>query len=64
MQHAAFKWYLYMNSLIIQNGTKTTIVNEEGTPRDFTFDYSFWSHDSFKMRADGYNEPETSKYHD
>lgn len=49
---------------LTQNGPKTTIINEEGTPRDFTFDYSFWSHDGFKNREDGYSQAEGSKYHD
>lgn len=42
----------------------TKIFDEEGTSRDFSFDYSFWSHDSFRTRDDGYCEPETDKYHD
>ena len=30
------------------NGPTTTITNpEDGSKRDFAFDYSFWSHDGF-----------------
>lgn len=32
---------------IRMDGQKTTIVDEDGGKRDFTFDYSFWSHDGF-----------------
>ena len=64
MLYVASKWYHSDCSLTVQNGPKTTIINEDGTPRDFTFDYSFWSHDAFKNREDGYSEPEGTKYHD
>lgn len=65
MPYAVFKWYIRKIILFaIQNGPKTTIINEDGTPRDFTFDYSFWSHDGFRNREDGYSEPEGTKYHD
>ena len=64
MLYVASKWYQSDCSLTVQNGPKTTIINEDGTPRDFTFDYSFWSHDAFKNREDGYSEPEGTKYHD
>lgn len=49
---------------IKMNGPTTTIVDDEGTPRDFAFDYSFWSHDGFRTRDDGYCEPEDDKYTD
>ena len=65
MPYAVFKWYIRKIILFsMQNGPKTTIINEDGTPRDFTFDYSFWSHDGFRNREDGYSEPEGTKYHD
>lgn len=32
----------------------TTIESEEGNTRDFTFDYSFWSHDGYIEEDDGY----------
>jgi len=42
----------------------TTIIDDDGNPRDFAFDYSFWSHDGFKLRQDGYAEPDSAKYID
>lgn len=36
------------------NGKKTTIVNDDGGERDFTFDYSFWSHDGSIEDEGGY----------
>jgi len=32
--------------------------------RDFTFDYSFWSHDGFEINDQGLNVPSGSKYAD
>jgi hypothetical protein len=29
-------------------GKKTILINEDGKTRDFTYDYSFWSHDEFE----------------
>jgi hypothetical protein len=50
------------------NGGQTTIFDPSGEEdeRTFTYDYSFWSHDGYKDRGDGYLEPDgpTSKYHD
>ena len=34
------------------NGPTTEIVDPNGQPRPFTFDYSFWSHDGFKVDAE------------
>ena len=46
-------------------GSKTTINDpEEGKARDFTFDYSFWSHDEFGTNEKGYFYPLSSKYTD
>jgi hypothetical protein len=42
----------------------TTITNEDGEKKEFAFDYSFWSHDGFNLRDDGYAEPISSKYID
>ena len=38
----------------------TTTITDPGTnvPRPFTFDYSFWSHDSFKESNEGIMVPE------
>ena len=49
------------------NGQTTTIKDPEnpGTePRKFAFDYSYWSHDCFQARDDGYIEGTDSKYAD
>jgi len=55
-------------TLVIQMNGKTTSIkdpeNPSTAPKDFTFDFSYWSHDSFTERADGYNEPSSSKYAD
>jgi kinesin family member 13 len=50
--------------VIDMNGQTTTIRDEIGQERSFTFDYSFWSHDGFKARADGYSEPIDERYAD
>ncbi|CDW79443.1 kinesin motor domain containing protein [Stylonychia lemnae] len=49
---------------IKMNGPTTTIIDDDGHPKDFAFDYSFWSHDGFKNREDGYSEAEDNKYID
>lgn len=37
------------------NGYKTTITNpDDGNTKNFTFDFSFWSHDGYTEQADGY----------
>ena len=38
--------------------------NPEDEPKRFTFDYSYWSHDEFNERNDGYLEPAGSRYAD
>ena len=44
---------------------QTTIKDELGQPRTFTFDYSFWSHDCYIEQEDGYLAPDSSgKYAD
>ena len=47
---------------------KTTEItdpeNPHEPPRQFTFDYSYWSHDGFKSNADGYLQPTTPNYAD
>ncbi|XP_077993433.1 kinesin-like protein KIF28 [Glandiceps talaboti] len=53
--------------IIGMNGNTTTIQdpqapNEE--PKKFSFDFSYWSHDSFKESATGYLEPTSKKYAD
>ena len=34
-------------------GPMTELIDNYGQPRPFTFDYSFWSHDSFKVDDNG-----------
>ena len=57
------------NSTVIINmrGKITEISdpeNPKGEPHIFSFDYSYWSHDDFKERGDGYLEPNNQKYAD
>lgn len=33
-------------------------------PKRFGFDYSYWSHDGFSVREDGYCKPDSAKYTD
>ncbi len=33
-------------------------------PKKFSFDYSYWSHDGFSEKTDGYLAPESAKYAD
>jgi len=62
---------LYRNGIISSNyhkeGKKTIIKeykDDKIKEKDFTFDYSFWSHDGFKINDDGYSEPLNDKYAD
>ena len=51
--------------VIEMNGNQTSIKDELGQPRTFTFDYSFWSHDSYIEQPNGYLAPDDSgKYAD
>ena len=51
--------------VIEMNGNQTVIKDELGQPRTFTFDYSFWSHDSYIEQPNGYLAPDDSgKYAD
>ena len=55
--------------LIIEMEGPTTIIQDPENPEDkkkFTFDYSYWSHDGYKERDDGYLEKdeEASRYAD
>ena len=43
---------------------QTHIINEKEKEKIFTFDYSFWSHDDFKILDDGYLSPTSDKYAD
>ena len=45
--------------------SQTTIKDELGQPRTFTFDHSFWSHDCYIEQENGYLSPDSSgKYAD
>ena len=43
---------------------QTHITKEKDKEKIFTFDYSFWSHDDFKVLDDGYLSPISDKYAD
>lgn len=55
-------------TLVIQmNGNSTEIKNPDdmsAEPKRFAFDHSYWSHDGYNERSDGYLEPSDSKYAD
>uniref|UniRef100_A0A1I8IKH8 Kinesin-like protein 6 n=1 Tax=Macrostomum lignano TaxID=282301 RepID=A0A1I8IKH8_9PLAT len=54
------------SKLIIQmSGNQTCITDpSSGQDKKFAFDYSYWSHDGFKEKTNGYLEPANSKYAD
>ena len=43
---------------------QTRIIDEKDKEKIFTFDYSFWSHDDYKVLDDGYLSPISEKYAD
>uniref|UniRef100_A0A915IEJ5 Kinesin motor domain-containing protein n=1 Tax=Romanomermis culicivorax TaxID=13658 RepID=A0A915IEJ5_ROMCU len=47
---------------------KTTVIrdpsNAAAEPKTYTFDYSYWSHDGYKTREDGYYEKDNPRYAD
>ncbi|KAK2174589.1 hypothetical protein NP493_790g01014 [Ridgeia piscesae] len=48
-------------------GNNTAILNPENAdegPKSFPFDYSYWSHEDFTERPDGYLEPTSPAYAD
>lgn len=47
----------------MKNNT-TTLVDDEGNERNFTFDFSYWSHDGFAIADDGMLNPTSEKYTD
>lgn len=49
---------------IDMNGQTTEIKKDSGEPKKFAFDYSYWSHDGYKVLPDGYFEPSSSRYAD
>merc|ERR1711971_809792 len=49
---------------VSMEGAKTILTSEEGKTRDYTFDYSFWSHDGFELDENGYSVPTDDRYYD
>jgi kinesin family protein 13 len=54
------------SQLIVEMNDKTTILRDLDMKSEkiFTFDYSFWSHDSFEIDKDGYCISKSDKYCD
>lgn len=54
------------SKLVVDMVNPTTILkaNDKEAQRKFTFDYSFWSFDSFEKDPTGYMKPTSSKYAD
>lgn len=53
------------SSCCIEMSGKSTIIKDElGQEKTFSFDHSFWSHDGFNLRDDGYAETDDGKYAD
>ena len=55
--------------IIHMSGNQTAIMDpavmdKGGEPKKFSFDYSYWSHDGYQERENGYFEPTTLKYAD
>jgi len=53
--------------LCVDMAGSTTVLmspNDEEKKRDFTFDYSFWSHDGFETDENGYYQAVSDKYAD
>ncbi len=46
------------------NNRTTILIDDNENVKDFTFDYSFWSHDGFEISETGYAYPITEKYAD
>ena len=62
---AAFVWYAFQNYNLFQDGFTTAIFDvNTGEDRPFTYDYSFWSHDEFRVDENGIMVPTSSKYAD
>ena len=51
-------------SYLIKKGNTTEIYDENGEKKEFTFDYSFWSHDGFDTKEDGLMVPNDDRYAD
>ena len=49
---------------MVGNTTTITDPNGKAPEKKYTFDFSYWSHDGFREREDGYLEPAEPKYAD
>lgn len=50
--------------IVDMNGNSTTLKNPQNMSekgREFHFDFSYWSHDGFKEKPDGYMEADPSQ---
>lgn len=45
-------------------GSTTRLTDNDGQKKTFNFDYSFWSHDRFRVDQNGYSCPTDDKYAD
>ncbi|CAF0775063.1 unnamed protein product [Brachionus calyciflorus] len=54
------------SKLIVQMAGNQTIITNPKTNEEkkYAYDFSYWSHDGFKVDASGYSVPENSKYAD
>lgn len=53
--------------VVAMEGKQTHLVNPNNTsekPKIFTYDHSYWSHDGFVTKDDGYWEPTSTRYTD
>lgn len=48
------------------SGQTTEIIHPQSMqpPKKFNFNYSYWSHDGYNVREDGYHEPKDRQYAD
>lgn len=49
---------------MVGNQTFIKKPKSKDEPKKYAFDYSYWSHDGFKIEADGYASPDSPKYAD
>jgi len=49
---------------MVGNTTKILNPDKKSSDKEFYFDYSYWSHDGYQERDDGYLEPTLDRYAD
>lgn len=49
---------------MVGNTTKILNPHKKSSDKEFNFDYSYWSHDGYQERDDGYLEPNEGRYAD